>query len=117
MIIDIHNHFYAPNLLGAIESQHFSKDLRVERDSWNRKIIVQKGTRVVTITEPMSNVDMRLKDMEDAGVDMQALSLSVNYSTLSLPVISTTLTGCASLNSLSETSSTMFLTSWSKVNM
>ena len=77
MIIDIHNHFYAPSLLGAIESQHFSKDLRVERDSWNRKIIVQKGTRVVTITEPMTNMDMRLKDMEDAGVDMQALSLSV----------------------------------------
>lgn len=77
MNIDIHNHFYAPKVLEAIEKQRFSKDLSVEHDSWNRKIIVQRGTRVVTITEPMTNVDLRLEDMEAAEVDIQALSLSV----------------------------------------
>jgi aminocarboxymuconate-semialdehyde decarboxylase len=77
MIIDIHNHFYAPKLLEAIEQQTFSKDLWIEKDSWGRKIIVQKGTRVVTITEPMSNPEMRIEDMKTAGVDMQTLSLSI----------------------------------------
>lgn len=77
MIIDIHNHFYAPKLLEAIENRQFNKNLWVERDAWDRKIIVQNGTRVVTLTEPMSNVDLRLKDMDSAGIDMQALSLSI----------------------------------------
>jgi len=78
MIIDIHNHFYAPKLLEEIEKKkYFSKHLEIEKDSLNRKIIVQKGTRVVTITEPMTNVDIRLKDMEEAGIDTQALSLSI----------------------------------------
>jgi aminocarboxymuconate-semialdehyde decarboxylase len=76
MIIDIHNHFYAPKLLSAIEKGKF-RDLRVERDSWNRKLIVHKGTRAVTITDPMTNVDMRLEDMEKAGVDIQVLSLTI----------------------------------------
>jgi len=77
MNIDIHNHFYAPKILEAIEKQKIGKDLMVEHDSWNRKIITQRGTRVVTLTEPMSNVEMRLEDMEAAEVDMQLLSLSI----------------------------------------
>ena len=78
MIIDIHNHFYPLNLFEEIEKGKFlNRNLSVESDSLNRKIIVQKGTRVVTITEPMTNVDIRLKDMEEAGVDLQALSLSI----------------------------------------
>lgn len=78
MIIDIHNHFYASKLLEEIEKKkYYSKHLEIEKDSLNRKIIVQKGTRVVTITEPMTNVDIRLKDMEEAGIDIQALSLSI----------------------------------------
>ncbi|MBM4305749.1 MAG: hypothetical protein FJ123_03335 [Deltaproteobacteria bacterium] len=78
MIIDIHNHFYPKNLFEEIEKRKFSKkNLSVEKDSLNRKIMVQKGTRVVTITEPMTNIDIRLKDMEEAGIDMQALSLSI----------------------------------------
>src|SRR4030042_3400727 len=78
MIVDIHNHYYAPRLLDEIENKkYFKKNLTIEKDSLNRKIIVHKGTRVVTITEPMTNVDMRLRDMEEAGIDIQALSLSI----------------------------------------
>lgn len=77
MVIDVHNHFYAPKLLEAIENRQFSKALWVERDAWDRKIIVQNETRVVTLTAPMSDADLRLKHMELAGVSMQALSLSV----------------------------------------
>jgi len=61
----------------VIKKQKFTKDLRAERDSRGRKIIVQKGTRVVTLTEPMTNIDVRLQDMEKAGVNIQPLSLSV----------------------------------------
>ena len=77
MVTDIHNHFYAPKLLARIAKQKSKADLSVVKDSWNRKVIVQKDTRVVTLTEPMSNVDVRLKDMDEAHVDIQALSLSV----------------------------------------
>ena len=78
MIIDIHNHFYASKLLDEIENKKFfKKNISIEKDSLNRKIIVHKRTRVVTITEPMTNVDMRLRDMEEAGIDIQALSLSI----------------------------------------
>jgi aminocarboxymuconate-semialdehyde decarboxylase len=78
MIIDIHNHFYPQNIFEEIGKGKFlSKNLGIEKDSLNRRIIVQKGTRVVTITEPMTNLDIRLKDMEEAGVDIQALSLSI----------------------------------------
>jgi len=78
MIIDIHNHFYPQNIFEEIErGKFFKENLRIERDSLNRRIIVQKGTRVVTITQPMINVDIRLKDMEQVGVDIQALSLSI----------------------------------------
>jgi len=78
MIIDIHNHLYPIKLFEEIEKRRFSnQNLAIEKDSMNRRVIVHKGTQVVTITEPMTNVDIRLKDMEEAGVDIQALSLSI----------------------------------------
>jgi aminocarboxymuconate-semialdehyde decarboxylase len=78
MIIDIHNHLYPIKLFEEIEKRKFSnQNLAIKKDSMNRRVIVHKGTQVVTITEPMTNVDIRLKDMEEAGVDIQALSLSI----------------------------------------
>ena len=77
MIIDIHNHFYPQNLFKEIERQKFiKKNLWIEKDSFNRRIIVQKGTRVVTITEAMTNVNIRLEDMDNGEWVAQVPSMS-----------------------------------------
>jgi hypothetical protein len=35
--------------------------------------------RVVTITEPMYRPELRIRDMDEAGVDVQVLSPSIPY--------------------------------------
>jgi len=77
MKIDIHNHFYPAGFLKQLEKDGPSVGIRVERDEWDRPILVQHGNRVVTITPPMSDIGQRLADMDQAGFDKQILTLSV----------------------------------------
>lgn len=76
MKIDIHNHYYPEDFIKELEKGTIN-NLRIEYDELGRKIIIHRGTKVVTITSPMNNVEQRLKDMDQAGVDMQVLSLSI----------------------------------------
>ena len=76
MKIDIHNHFYPTKFLKQLEKDGSTIGLSVETDEWGRQILVQHGNRVVTITPPMNDIDMRLEDMHQAGFDMQVLTLS-----------------------------------------
>jgi len=76
MKIDIHNHFYPTKFLKQLERDGSTVGLSVETDEWGRQILVQHGNRVVTITPPMNDIDMRLEDMHQAGFDMQVLTLS-----------------------------------------
>ena len=76
MKIDVHNHYYPESFIKALEKGAIPT-LQIVRDEIGRNIMVHKGTRVVTITPPMSNVDLRLKDMAKAKMDMQVLSLSI----------------------------------------
>jgi len=76
MKIDVHNHYYPESFIKALEKGAIP-NLQIVRDEIGRNIMVHKGTRVVTITPPMSNVDLRLKDMAKAKMDMQVLSLSI----------------------------------------
>jgi aminocarboxymuconate-semialdehyde decarboxylase len=76
MKIDIHNHFYPTKFLKQLERDGSTVGLSVETDEWGRQILVQHGNRVVTITPPMNDIDMRLEDMHQAGFDMQILTLS-----------------------------------------
>lgn len=77
MKIDIHNHFYPTQFLKQLEKDGAVVGLTVEKDDWGRQILVQHGTRVVTITPPMNNIELRLQDMEEAGFNMQILTLSI----------------------------------------
>jgi len=76
MKIDIHNHYYPEAFLKGLD-KGIIPSLKIIRDEVGRNIMVHKGTRVVTITPPMNNVELRLKDMAKAGIDMQVLSLSI----------------------------------------
>jgi aminocarboxymuconate-semialdehyde decarboxylase len=74
--IDIHNHYYPETFLKELEKGTIPT-LKIICDEVGRNIIVHKGTRVVTITPPMNHVELRLKDMAKAGIDLQVLSLSI----------------------------------------
>ena len=76
MKIDVHNHFYPTRFLKQLEKDGATVGMSVERDEWDRQILVQHGTRVVTITSPMSHINQRLEDTAQAGFDMQILTLS-----------------------------------------
>ncbi len=77
MKIDIHNHFYPGNFLKQLEKDGPKAGVTVETDAWGRRLLVQHGTRVVTMTRPMTDIGARLEDMEQAGFDRQVLSLSI----------------------------------------
>jgi aminocarboxymuconate-semialdehyde decarboxylase len=75
--VDVHNHFYPLKFLEKLERDGRSAGIIVERDEWNRQILVQNGTRVVTITPPMADPERRIEDMDRTGIDQQVLTLSV----------------------------------------
>lgn len=77
MRIDVHNHFYPTRFLKQLEKDGATVSITVEKDEWGRQILVQHGNRLVTITPPMKNINQRLEDMEQAGFDMQILTLSI----------------------------------------
>ncbi len=77
MRIDVHNHFYPDGFLKQLEKDGPNVGFSVETDEWGRKILIQGGNRVVTITPPMNNADKRMEDMAEAGIDTQILTLSI----------------------------------------
>jgi len=74
--IDVHNHYYPEAFIKELEKGAIPT-LQIVRDEVGRNVMVHKGTRVVTITPPMNNVELRLRDMAKAGIDTQVLSLSI----------------------------------------
>jgi aminocarboxymuconate-semialdehyde decarboxylase len=76
MKIDVHNHFYPTKFLKQLEKDGAAAGITVEKDEWGRQILVQHGNRMVTITPPMNDVDRRREDMDQAGFDMQILTLT-----------------------------------------
>ena len=77
MKIDIHNHFYPTRFLKQLEKDGAAVGITVEKDEWDRQILVQHGNRLVTITPPMKNINQRIEDMDKAGFNMQILTLSI----------------------------------------
>src|SRR4030043_1595550 len=77
MKIDIHNHFYPTQFLNQIKEIGGTVGISVEKDEWDRTILAQHGNRLVTLTDPMTKIDQRLKDMAESGIDMQVLTLSI----------------------------------------
>ncbi len=74
MKIDIHNHLYPPNYLNQLES---ARVFTIGVDSEGNKIIADKGSRVVTLTEQMVDINIRLREMDRNGINVQVLSLSI----------------------------------------
>jgi len=77
MKIDVHNHFYPAAFLDALEKYGHTAGISLEKDVWERTLIVQNENRVVTITPPMKDIGIRLDDMDHFGFDRQILTLSI----------------------------------------
>jgi aminocarboxymuconate-semialdehyde decarboxylase len=79
MIIDVHTHMYPSDYLAAM--QKVGKEMQVTQMG-ERKVIVKGEVPVVALTEAMWNPELRLKEMDALGVNLQVLSLtfpSVNF--------------------------------------
>ena len=82
-VIDVHSHFYPKAYLSILEKRNTWPIMSF--DEKGRTIIVDRRGRIVTITEPMFNLEMRIRDMERLGVSMQCLSLSAPWTYFAKP--------------------------------
>ncbi|HHU77091.1 MAG TPA: amidohydrolase [Firmicutes bacterium] len=73
MKVDFHNHHYPQEYLRILQEK---KIVDFSDDADGRKIMTDKGARIVTITEAMTDLTVRLEDMDKAGVDIHVLSLT-----------------------------------------
>ncbi len=72
-LIDVHNHILSRawvNLLVA----HGGLRYQIGRDADGRTIVLRKGARFLTLTEPMFDPELRLQAMDEVGVTLELLS-------------------------------------------
>ena len=74
MRVDLHTHYYPAEYLGALEA--LDTALEITEDSNGNKIVKDRGARILTITPEMSDPTVRIREMDEAGIDVQVLSLS-----------------------------------------
>lgn len=73
-VIDVHNHYYPEAYLAALEDS--DGRISVDMDEEGRRVLVSGGSRIVTLTPPMTDLEVRLDEMAAAGVDHQLVSLT-----------------------------------------
>lgn len=77
MKIDVHNHVYPKKYMEALAEYGPAVGLEVRSDSGGLPAIFRNGARAATMTPPMIDIDLRLKDMDAAGIDIQLLTSSI----------------------------------------
>jgi len=73
-VIDVHNHYYPDEYIEALDER--AGHISVGTDEEGRDVLLSGGSRIVTLTPPMTDLETRLKHMDEAGVDHQLISLS-----------------------------------------
>lgn len=74
MRIDVHTHYYPREYFDLIERSR--SEFSFGADPTGRRIIRYRGARFFGITAPMTDVALRLDDMDRVGIDVEVLSLS-----------------------------------------
>lgn len=74
MRIDIHNHFYPGTYLQQLEEHGVG--VRIGTDRAGRRYLEEGGSRLVTLTEPMVNLEARFAMMDSNGIDLQIMSMT-----------------------------------------
>jgi aminocarboxymuconate-semialdehyde decarboxylase len=74
MKIDVHTHYYPEMFFEMIRNT--PSDFSFAKDPTGRTIITHRGARFFGVTQPMTDVDKRLEDMNRVGIDVEVVSLS-----------------------------------------
>ncbi len=77
MRIDIHNHFYPQAYLDEV--CRIGGKVRLEEEKSGKRVFMINGTPVVHISPAQLDPELRIKDMDACGVDMQMLSLTMPH--------------------------------------
>lgn len=77
MKIDAHNHVYPTRYMEALEHFGPAVGIEIRSDSGGLPAIFRNGARAATITPPMMDINLRLRDMDKANVDIQVLTTSI----------------------------------------
>lgn len=74
MRIDVHNHFFPTAYLRLLEDRAEGVKVRTDRDG--RRYLEEGGTRLATLTPPMTALEDRLGMMREHQIDLQVISLT-----------------------------------------
>ncbi len=74
MRIDVHNHFFPTAYLRLLEDRAGGIRVRTDRDG--RSYLEEGGTRLATLTPPMTVLEDRLAMMQEQRIDVQVISLT-----------------------------------------
>ena len=77
MRIDVHNHFYPQAYLDEVG--RLGGKVRLEEEKSGKRVFMINGTPVVHISPAQLDPELRIKDMDACGVDMQMLSLTMPH--------------------------------------
>ena len=74
MRYDLHTHYYPKTYFDAI--RELATEYSFDTDPTGRSIIKYKGSRFFGITPPMTDPQLRIEEMDRAGIDVEVISLS-----------------------------------------
>ncbi len=77
MRIDVHNHFYPQAYMDEVG--RLGGKVRLEEEKSGKRVFTINGTPVVHISPAQLDPELRIKDMDACGVDMQMLSLTMPH--------------------------------------
>lgn len=77
MRIDAHTHFFPTEYLRLLEER--APGVTAGVDSLGRRYLAKGDSRIFTLTPGMNDVELRLRAMDEVGVDVQVLSLTRLY--------------------------------------
>lgn len=76
MIIDTHAHHYPERFRALIEAQGETSPVRIVRNQQGHRVLLFDGREFFTFFPRFYDIDVRLADMHDAGIDCQVLSIA-----------------------------------------
>ncbi|HKV40802.1 MAG TPA: amidohydrolase family protein, partial [Blastocatellia bacterium] len=72
--MDLHTHYYPGVYFEKIRQAR--SDFSFDKDPSGQTIIKYRGARFFGVTPPMTDASQRIDDMNDAGIDVEVVSLS-----------------------------------------